>query len=220
MFGLKPAAVVGTAIVSSVVCFIPQQAQALTLTGKAEIGGAVVFNTDEAAPATDTIDFVDGTVLSDSTGSFFERYLGFSDDPELFAISDIALELVSSSVLFGSTFSTYEADATNPLVTFSDGLEFSADNPFTVLRTYNGTQVSEMTIESFTGTFTDGTGTVLGQGIFSAQIFQNQEDGSYSMSLEAVPEPLTILGAGAAVAFGGAFKRKLGKKNKKESTKA
>ncbi|ACB52355.1 hypothetical protein cce_3007 [Crocosphaera subtropica ATCC 51142] len=35
-----------------------------------------------------------------------------------------------------------------------------------------------------------------------------------------VPEPLTILGAGTAVAFGGAFKRKLGKKDKKGSTKA
>ncbi|ACB50218.1 hypothetical protein cce_0867 [Crocosphaera subtropica ATCC 51142] len=28
----------------------------------------------------------------------------------------------------------------------------------------------------------------------------------------AVPEPLTILGAGSAIAFGTAFKRKLGKK--------
>ena len=35
-----------------------------------------------------------------------------------------------------------------------------------------------------------------------------------------VPEPLTILGAGTAIAFGGAFKRKLGKKDKKGSTKA
>lgn len=222
MFNLKPAAILGAAAVSSVVCFAPQQAQALSLTGKAEIGGGVVFNTDEAAPETDVLDFTDGTVLNTSTGSFFSRYLGFDDDPELFAISDIALELTGSSTLFGSTFSTYEAEATNPLVTFSDGLTFSADNPFTVLRTFNGTQVSEMTIDSFTGTFTDGTGSVLGEGIFTAQIFQNQDDGSYSMTLEVapVPEPLTILGAGAAIGFGGAFKRKLGKKDKKGSTKA
>ncbi|WP_198648890.1 PEP-CTERM sorting domain-containing protein [Cyanothece sp. BG0011] len=40
------------------------------------------------------------------------------------------------------------------------------------------------------------------------------------MTLEVVPEPITMLGAGAAVAFGGAFKRKLGKKDKKGSTKA
>ncbi|MDJ0601561.1 MAG: PEP-CTERM sorting domain-containing protein [Crocosphaera sp.] len=32
---------------------------------------------------------------------------------------------------------------------------------------------------------------------------------------QPVPEPLTILGAGTAIAFGGAFKRKLAKKNKK-----
>ncbi len=41
-----------------------------------------------------------------------------------------------------------------------------------------------------------------------------------SLQVNAVPEPLTILGAGTAIAFGGAFKRKLGKKDKKGSTKA
>ncbi|WP_082162489.1 PEP-CTERM sorting domain-containing protein [Crocosphaera watsonii] len=33
---------------------------------------------------------------------------------------------------------------------------------------------------------------------------------------QTVPEPLTILGAGTAVAFGASFKRKLAKKNKKQ----
>jgi hypothetical protein len=37
--------------------------------------------------------------------------------------------------------------------------------------------------------------------------------------LVAVPEPLTMLGAGTAVLFGGAFKRKVNKKDKKGSTK-
>ena len=38
--------------------------------------------------------------------------------------------------------------------------------------------------------------------------------------LGTVPEPLTLLGAGAAVAFGSAFKRKLNQKGKKENIKA
>ena len=36
-----------------------------------------------------------------------------------------------------------------------------------------------------------------------------------SVSVNAVPEPLTILGAGSAIAFGAGFKRKLGKVKKK-----
>ncbi len=43
---------------------------------------------------------------------------------------------------------------------------------------------------------------------------------SSSLQVDAVPEPITMLGAGAAIAFGGAFKRKLGKKSEKGSTKA
>ncbi len=37
----------------------------------------------------------------------------------------------------------------------------------------------------------------------------------FGVNVGVVPEPLTILGAGTAIAFGGAFKRKLAKKNKK-----
>ncbi len=36
---------------------------------------------------------------------------------------------------------------------------------------------------------------------------------------EAVPEPLTLLGAGTALGFGTFFKRELSKKQKKEKTK-
>ena len=35
------------------------------------------------------------------------------------------------------------------------------------------------------------------------------------VAFEAIPEPLTILGAGAAIGFGTAFKRKLAKKEVK-----
>ncbi|WP_107670671.1 PEP-CTERM sorting domain-containing protein [Cyanothece sp. BG0011] len=50
------------------------------------------------------------------------------------------------------------------------------------------------------------------------QRFDISLGGTYIGTVPAtpVPEPLTILGAGAAIAFGGAFKRKL---NKKESAK-
>lgn len=41
------------------------------------------------------------------------------------------------------------------------------------------------------------------------------EISSFENSFQQVPEPLTILGAGAAIAFGTGFKRKLGKADKK-----
>lgn len=51
-------------------------------------------------------------------------------------------------------------------------------------------------------------------------------DGDYNdmvvfvKDIEAVPEPLTMLGVGTAIGFGGFFKRELAKKQKKDKTKA
>ena len=48
-------------------------------------------------------------------------------------------------------------------------------------------------------------------------ILPNGKDVSHiSIYKREVPEPLTILGAGAAISFGTAFKRKLGKGNKND----
>ena len=52
-------------------------------------------------------------------------------------------------------------------------------------------------------------------GFASINSITNSGDFKLTYEYNAVPEPLTILGAGTAIAFGGAFKRKLAKKNKK-----
>lgn len=90
--------------------------------------------------------------------------------------------------------------------------------------------LESVTVEVQTSMFLalSGTGIVKGvgyddtPGIWTFTMQEPDAGGvfTFSAGTEAVPEPLTILGAGAAVAFGGAFKRKLGKKDKKGSTKA
>jgi len=59
-------------------------------------------------------------------------------------------------------------------------------------------------------------GNTLATGLFTAQQFFNA-DGSYSMSIstEEVPEPLTTLGTGLALGFGGLFQRKNSRRKNK-----
>lgn len=224
MFSLKTAALgaafIGTA---TTMAFTATSAQALTLGvgDTLNITGQADFLLDPFI-ASDNIDFTTGQVESDSTGGFFTQYVAGSAG--LSAVSDISITQV------GGPFSTeYAGTATNPLLAFSDGVQFVANNPFDVTRVASGTFGVTLTFDPFSGTFINASGAVVAEGLFSAQQFLGT-DGSYSMTLktvpqptfsqQTVPEPLTMLGAGTAIAFGGAFKRKLGKQDKKESTKA
>ncbi len=213
MFNLKSAALgaafLGTAATMTLTA---ASAQALTigLGDILNITGQATFSLDPTVTE-DTVDFTTGQVETDSTGGFYSKYVvggfGLLDG----GVSDIDLTLES-----GITYTGY---ATNPLLAFDDDVRFFANNPFEVTRFVTGTSGVTLTFEPFSGTFTNASGAVIGEGLFTAQQFLGA-DGSYSMTIEAVPEPLTMLGAGAAIAFGGAFKRKLGKKNEKGSTKA
>ncbi|MDJ0600426.1 MAG: PEP-CTERM sorting domain-containing protein [Crocosphaera sp.] len=213
MFNLKSAAL-GAAFVGTTVTMTltAEVAQALTLGvgDTLNITGQATFSLLPDVPS-DTIDFLTGQVESDSTGGFFTQYVVGPDDLLSFGVSDIDITQVSGNL--------YSGVATNPLLTFTDGVTFVANNPFSVTRVANGTFGVNVTFDPFSGTFVGANGAVVAEGLFSAQQFF-YADGSYSMTLTAVPEPLTMLGAGTAIAFGGAFKRKVGKKSKKGSTKA
>ena len=213
MFTLKPAALgaafIGTAATMTLTA---ASAQALTLGlgDTLNVTGQATFSLDPTVTE-DTIDFTTGQVETDSTGGFFSQYVvgGFGLLPG--GVSDIDLTFVSGT--------TYTGVATNPLLAFDDGVRFIADNPFDVTRVVTGAFGVTLTFEPFSGTFVNASGATIGEGLFSAQQFLGT-DGTYSMTIQAVPEPITMLGAGAAIAFGGAFKRKLGKKDGKGSTKA
>lgn len=72
-------------------------------------------------------------------------------------------------------------------------------------------------IQSFTHTF-NMTGTVnVGFGVIDIGDFITSSALSVeNVQLTPIPEPLTILGAGTAIGFGGLFKKKLSKRNQKK----
>lgn len=94
-----------------------------------------------------------------------------------------------------------------------------ADNPFSVTRAAWGTGGVALTFTPFSGSFVNAEGATTGQGLFTAQQFFNG-DGSYSMTIttKEVPEPLTIMGSGLALGFGGLFQRKSASKRKNQKS--
>lgn len=71
---------------------------------------------------------------------------------------------------------------------------------------------------SFTFT-TPGTYTAFGRLVGSINPTDSAQTSSVTFQVVAVPEPLTLLGAGTALGFGTFFKRELSKKQKKEKAK-
>jgi hypothetical protein len=117
---------------------------------------------------------------------------------------------------------TYNAISTlaNPFVAFSDAnsTTFSLQNPFLVNLAFLSDGSIGAAIQPFTGTFSSSGGySGPARAVFTAQEFAAGGGGSYSMTIQAVPEPLTILGTGLALGFGGLFKSK---SSKKQSVKA
>jgi hypothetical protein len=110
----------------------------------------------------------------------------------------------------------YSSTVTNPLVTFADTTTFSLKTPFNVQMVFLPGGGFGAGIEPFVGTFSGPGYSGPARGVFTAQKL-SAAGGSYSMTIEAVPEPLTILGTGLALGFGGLFKSK---SSKKQSVKA
>ncbi|ACK64257.1 protein of unknown function DUF1555 [Rippkaea orientalis PCC 8801] len=209
MLDFKPAAL-GAALMGTVVTLTLSSTSAEA----AIIGGSQLDITGTFARTNSgtVLDF-DGSGAGEVEGTTgtFVSYI----DTDAF-LSNITLSFVSSSG--GVTY--YSATAVNPFVTLTnntptttDDIIFTVNNPFTI----QDFGALGFVFPEFTGTFSDFSGNILGTGTVT---FNGRANGSYSATITAVPEPLTMLGAGAAVAFGGAFKRKLNKKDKKGSTKA
>jgi hypothetical protein len=204
----------GTSVVAATLATValssaPAQAAVLNLNpgDTLNIAGQVDFKLDPFI-ASDNLDFTSADVLSDSTGGFFSNYVGSN---ETIMIGDIQLTQVG-----GPSSINYKGVATDPLLKFSDGVKFFANNPFDVVRQANGTSGVALTFDPFWGRFENASGAVLGNGLFTAQQFLGT-DGAYSMTIQAaVPEPLTTLGTGLALGFGGLFKRQRSGKGKNQ----
>lgn len=85
---------------------------------------------------------------------------------------------------------------------FSETFTLSSSVPFgTITRTFNPTSATNAQL-MFDHAGGDNLGLLLD---------------NVNLSVQPVPEPLTILGAGTAISFGASFKRKLAKKNSKKT---
>lgn len=74
-------------------------------------------------------------------------------------------------------------------------------------------QVSTPGLPGITGTW-KFNGNTIAEGYISAnEIF---DKGTFGITIASVPEPLTMLGVGTALGFGGFFKRQISKKQKKD----
>jgi len=207
--GLGTSLIAATVTAATVVAVAPAQAGVLTL-GAGDILNITGQSTFDLTPDIpfQTIDFLTGQVESDSTGGFFQNYVGGTGT--LKAISDIDITRIAGPL--------YSGVATNPLLVFSDGVKFVANNPFNVTRVATGAYGVALNFTPFSGTFVNADGATVAQGLFSAQQFFNG-DGSYSMTIKTkdVPEPLTIMGSGLALGFGGLFQRNASKRKNQKS---
>lgn len=208
--GLGTSLIAATVTAATVVAVAPAQAGVLTL-GAGDILNITGQSTFDLTPNIpfQTIDFLTGQVESDSTGGFYTNYV--AGDATLKTISDIDITRIAGPL--------YSGVATNPLLKFSDGVKFVANNPFNVTRVAYGEFGVALNFTPFSGTFVNADGVTVAQGLFSAQQFFNG-DGSYSMTIKTkdVPEPLTLMGSGLALGFGGLFQRKNASKRKNQKS--
>lgn len=168
-------------------------------------GTSTLLNGSVANPANDKITFDSATVHANSTGSF-ATLIGSSP-----IISAIDLTQVSGN--------TYSATTTNPFITFTNGLKFIADNPFTVQRLVIGSNFTlAITNPPFSGNFIDAMGQVVGQGAFSSNY--DVSNGSYSMTLKTVPEPTATLGGFLALGLVALGTNNVAKNQKKQKVTA
>jgi hypothetical protein len=179
-------------------------AQAVSLNGTINLSGSAAFaKPNQVAPATDTIKFLTSIVDNTTTGSFVSL-IGTSA-----VMSDINLVKTGpSGPLFNAT--PYTGTVANPFIQFANGLKFDISNSFNVLRAAGG-GFTLAASQPFLGTFY-GNGVALGDGVFTVNALGTQ--GSYSATIEAVPEPFTILGSATALGFGAFLKRKRAQKQK------
>ena len=209
MFSLKPAALgaafIGTA---TTMAFTATSAQALSISG--EIGGFGFQSTD----GTDEIVMTFGPAM----------VVG-SEDLD-FVSGNASVASITLTDQLAPAGGLYDYEATDDFITFLGTFGLTPVATFDLNAgaaevSFTGTEI-EVDFSPITGDLFGESGTYLLSLTGSLSSSDSGAIGTYQFTLETapVPEPLTILGAGTAIAFGGAFKRKLGKQDKKESTKA
>lgn len=168
-----------------------QKSSTISGDGTIELGG-VFFNYGTVAPGTSFIGdlAVDGNFSQFDTGRLSLDIAGTTTDlyEQLF---------VSGDLFFDGALR----------LSFIDGFSPSVGDEFLNLITFGGENFGSSDL--FDVTFNIGN-------IGFEKVIGTNSIGIRITDIEAVPEPLTILGAGTALGFGATFKRKLAKKTNKK----
>ena len=160
--------IAATLTAATVVAVAPAQATVLNL-GDGDVLNITGQSTLplDADLANLRLDFVNGEFGNNSTGGFLQNYVVGGETLDY--VSDIDLTRIGGA---GSTL--YEAIATNPLLTFSDGVKFVADRPFEVVRSAWGTGGVALNFNTFSGEFVNAQGNTLVKVLLSVEQFFNR----------------------------------------------
>lgn len=182
-FSLVPLAVTATVVSFA---FTPDSAQAIGI-GTVAISGTTNWSGNTASFTSVTV----GSLPTSATGMFDGL------ESTVVAVKNINFTPILSPQ------ATYAA--ISDFLTFTNGLKFNLNAG--TAEFYNAGLAFE---GDFTGLFYDTNGSIVGKGNFG--ITNSGSSTTFSLSAQAVPEPLTILGTGLALGLGGLFKSKQSKK--------
>lgn len=197
-------ATVGTTIAAS-----PAQA---FLNGGIVVNGAAMFNGSENFPATDTIEFND-EFLSVATGDFSTRY-----DTNMLGEVEVTPMEIAFVGMSGADEALYSYNGLMPFLDFNDGLSFNLDasTPTNLMDRIVLGGGTIFNIGEINGVFVDAADNIVGMGSLTANGNITQ---GFTIEINTVPEPLTILGTGLALGFGTLFKKSQGAKKEQEVAK-
>ncbi|MGK7961376.1 PEP-CTERM sorting domain-containing protein [Crocosphaera sp.] len=167
------------------------------LTGTVE--GSAAAESRDAAPSTVTLDLSAGLTLTETTTG---QELAFVQ-PLVKAVEDFTA--FDGTIDFGGTSG---ATHTGLTATEMDSQTYMAP---AILALFTGPGDIQLNLDAMGMSTASGAGNLITE--FSTLAGASAK---VTYEYEPVPEPLTILGAGAAISFGAGFKRKLGKNNKKK----
>ncbi|PZV27133.1 MAG: hypothetical protein DCF12_05890 [Snowella sp.] len=208
LFSLSVIPLAATVSVASTM-FATAPVQAFSLTGLLTFVGDATFDrgTDGVLGGNDdSLKINKLSIDSSSTGSF-SGWVNNNGSPLIVSLSDTFSNILGTT---GANAQAYKATLSSP-ITFSNGIKFQTNNPFPAFAQDVIPNVIAFQWMIFDGEFIDpSNNTFLGQGALSAQqiLFSKEQTNTYSGTIAPVPEPLTIIGSGIALGFGGFLKRK------------
>jgi hypothetical protein len=213
--GLGTSLIAATATFAAVVAVAPAQAAILngSLNGSVGLSGDLDIN-DTANGFTWKFS---ENVVNDKFGDF--AGLSFPADGSLPQINDLAFTCGVGNPTFCTT------DPVTPFINFGTQTinETTADLTFNLDETQflsmEGSGIgTTVAFPYLTGAFKfNGTTLAVGQLAGGYTNFGSNQSSTYQMTLKTVPEPLTLMGSGLALGFGGLFQRNASKRKNQKS---